>query len=286
MDEVIEKLAGHAVTTTYNDLPSDVIHEMKRVLLDSVGCAFGGHSMEKGHIAVELAKETGGPPESSILGTGTRVARANAAFANGELMNALDFDVISHIVVHDAPAIIPASLALAEHTKASGKDLLLAMALGFDISGRLKLAIQPASPVTDTPEDKHTQWPKVLGYALTTLAAAAGAGKILKLNKERMAHAIGIAGYTCPPNVFRKWTVTVPGRMTKYGIFGWVAQGSIVAAQLAEKGYIGDTDLFNDDFGFWRYSGLERVYDATALNDLGTKWYNYEMTYKQYPCGG
>jgi 2-methylcitrate dehydratase PrpD len=286
MDEVIEKLANHAVKVTYDDVPHEVIYEMKRTLLDSVGCAFGGHSVERGSIAVELAKELGGAPESTILGTGTRVSRNNAALANGELITALDFDVISHIVVHDAPVIIPAILALAECTRASGKDLLLAMALGFDISGRLKLAVQPASPVTDTSEGERTEWPEVLGYALTTLAAAAASGKVLKLSEEQMANAMGIAGYICPPNVFRKWTVTAPGQMTKYGICGWGAQGGITAALLAEKGYKGDTDLFNSDFGFWRYTGLERRYDANALGETGTKWYNYEMTYKQYPCGG
>ena len=94
MDTVMEKLVGFARDTGYDDLPQEVVKETKRVLLDSLGCALCGHWMDRGKIAVKVARRLGGVPESSIIGTGNRVSCAVAAFCNGELMNTQDFDAI------------------------------------------------------------------------------------------------------------------------------------------------------------------------------------------------
>ena len=79
---------------------------------------------------------------------------------------------------------------------------------------------------------------------------------------------------------------TAPVRMTKYGVTGWGAQAGITSALLAEMGYIGDTNLFDGEYGFWRYTGQEEWKNEKVLTDLGEKWRCHHIKYKQYPGGG
>ncbi|MFC1901805.1 MmgE/PrpD family protein [Chloroflexota bacterium] len=283
-ETMTDKLANFVVQAQYADLPEEVSHEVKRVLLDSVGCAFGGHSTERGKIAGDLAMRLGGPPESTIIGVKNKVSCTNAAFANGELINALDFDALS-AAGHDVPCLISAALALAESCSTTGKNLILAIALSFEISHRLDLKVPPIAEGSDRGK---LRWPQVLGQSAATLAVAASAGKILNLDKDKLANAISIAGFICPPNVSRKCMTTAPFRMTKYGPAGAVAQAGITSALLAEMGYTGDTDLFDGEFGFWTYIGQgewEKARGEKVLSDLGVEWYSHMMNYKQYPCG-
>ena len=107
MGKAMERLKSFMTEIQFDDLDEDVVHEMKRVLLDSIGCAIAGLTTEQGKIAVKLAKELGGPKESTIIGTSDKVSSVNAAFANGKLINALEFDSLS-AGGHDAPCIIAA----------------------------------------------------------------------------------------------------------------------------------------------------------------------------------
>ena len=281
MENITETIAKFTTQAKFTDLPEKVVHEVKRVVLDSVGNAIYGLSSEKGSIAAKLAAKLGGPPESTIIGTKDRVSSTNAAFANGELINALDFDATSP-GGHDVPGLIGGALAIAESCGVSGKDLILAIALSFEISARLKIKI--ASIVNEGPDKGKMQFPSVFGQSTYALAAAVSAGKILNLSRQKMANAIGIAGCLCPPNIARKSHETVPFRMTKYGVAGAVSQTGIMSALLAEMGYTGDTDLFDGEYGFWRYTGLEPRGEE-MLSDLGVEWCSHKIDYKQYPSG-
>ena len=132
MSSISGDLAKFVVETRFDDLPEKVIQETKRSLLDSIGCAIAGVRTDKGKIAVTVAKRLGGPQESSIIAVGDRVSCSNAAFANGELINGLDYDAVPHI----PPITVPPSLAIAESVKASGKDLILATVLAEEIARR------------------------------------------------------------------------------------------------------------------------------------------------------
>jgi 2-methylcitrate dehydratase PrpD len=285
MKNFVKKFAEFIKCLEFDDLPDYVLHEMKRVILDSIGLAFAGHSTERGKIASELAIRLNGPPESSIIGTSDKVSCVNAAFANGELMNALDFDPVSSKGGHDVPTLVSAIFAVAESIEASGKDFILATALGIEISQRLRLATKGIR--ISGYRDAKVLWPDVLGYSTSALGAAAGGGKCLNLNEEQISNAIGIAGYICPPSTFMKFVDTAPIRTTKYGFLGWGAKAGVTAALLAEMGYTGDIDLFNGEYSFWRFIGKEKnewnMEDITQ--DLGNNWLCHEIQYKQYPCG-
>jgi 2-methylcitrate dehydratase PrpD len=284
MDPLTQQLAAFATDTTYDDLPQEVIHETKRLLLDSIGCALGATRMERGKICTELAKSLGGTPEATILGTAGKVSSINAAFANGELISTLDYDALYG--VHTPPFVIPAPLAVAETVSASGKDLILALTLGHEIARRLQMATPATySPKESGPEYGKMSFAPVSGHGTSGFGAAIGAGSILKLNVDKMANAMGIAGYTSPPSTFRKWTDTVPCRMTKYGPPGFTAEVGVRAALLADRGYYGDTNIFEGEHGYWRFTGFERWNKDIVVAGLGSTWKCREVNYKKYPCG-
>jgi 2-methylcitrate dehydratase PrpD len=274
---ISDDLVNFLVETEYKNLPSDIIHEAKRSLLDALGCAVAGISTDKGRIAVSVAKKLGGPQESSVIGVGGRVSCANAALANGELINGLDFDAISHI----PPFAIPPSLAVAESMKASGKDLILSTVLAHEIAKRFTLAL--SNMLAKLTSEAKT--PDVFGNSNECIfGATAGAGKILDLDAKEMAHALGVAAYFCPLPVCRDWEDTGPKSMVKYVSAGWVCQASVTAALLAKDGYTGNPHVFDGEYGFWRFYGAERWAPEMVVDDLGSQWRFMEMAYKPYPC--
>lgn len=289
MGAIVDQFADFAEKTNFSDLPEPVVHEMKRVVLDSIGCSLLGQLTSKGRIAADLAGRLGGPRESTVIGRPDMVSCVNAAFANGESINALDFDAISHVGRHDVPFVVSGLLASSESAGVSGSDFILGTAMAFEISGRVKAAA--GSFTTTGSKSGKIPWPEVSAVAEgAPLGVAAGSGKIMGLDREKIANAIGIAGYICAPPTMRKFMDTAPARMTKYSPAGWGAQAGVTAALLAKMDYIGDTDLFEGDHGFYRYMGKNQgEVDADmlvrSLNSLGKDWSANKISYKQYPSG-
>jgi len=114
MEQVLQGLAKFSSELRYEDLPDSVIRETKRMLLDSVGVSFAAHAVDKGRICTEISQRLGGAPEATIIGARGKVSASNAALANGELINALDYDALFIPGGHVAPYVVPAILAMAE----------------------------------------------------------------------------------------------------------------------------------------------------------------------------
>lgn len=286
MNSLSQEIARFVVELKFEDLPDPVVHEAKRVLLDSIGCALAGTMTQKGKISIALAQRLGGPPESSIVGKDDKVSCCNAAFANGELINALDYDAVLYPPApHVSPYVIPAPLAVAESVRASGKDLILATVLGHEITARLSLGLTEFSHYD--PEKGGIRYLPAYGYSQCIFGGTAGAGNILKLGHKKMSHALGIAGYNCPVPTFAKWAETAPSAMTKYGSAGWLSTAATTAALLAEMGYTGDTALFDGEYGFWSFyaSCASGNWEPDrVMKKLGETWHFLEIAYKPYPC--
>jgi 2-methylcitrate dehydratase PrpD len=277
MRQISDDLVRFLIETEFENLPLEVIHEAKRSILDALGCAVAGIATDKGKIAVSLAKRLGGPQESTIMGVGDKVSCTNAAMANGELINGLDFDAISHI----HPFAIPPALSMAESAKASGKELILSTVLAQEVAKRFVLAL--SNMLAKLTEEART--PDVFGNSNETIfGATAGAGKILKISAGQMAHALGIAAYLCPLPVCRDWEDTTPKSMIKYVSAGWISQAAATAALLAQEGYTGNPHVFDGEYGFWRFYGAERWAPEMIVDGLGEQWRFMEMAYKPYPC--
>jgi 2-methylcitrate dehydratase PrpD len=284
-NSIMQQLAQFAVASRWSDLPSSIVHETRLFLMDTVGCALGALSTDKGKINLALAPRYGGPPEASVIGSDNRVSLATAALVNGELMFTMDFTAM--VAGGNEPAyILPAILATAESAKASGKELIMATAIGLEISSRLARAV--LRQVTDLQEARPLPPLKLrrTGNAYSNIGAAAGAGRLLKLDGEKMAHAMGIAGHLCKipthgryGSAGRRWTL-------KYGAPGWQSTGAVTATLYAQMGYTGDlTQLDDPENGFWYFAGYQDWRPANITADLGKTWlYTYRMHYKPYPC--
>jgi len=284
MEEVMEKMVTFAREAQFTDLPENVLHETKRILLDCTGNAIAAHESDRGKISVKLAKQLGGPPEATIIGTCDKVSVANAAFADGELIDGQDFACVG-CGIHSSPHILPPPLVMAEKMDISGKDLLLAIAVTFELSARLSGALSPIYESVALANGRYElRHPDVCGAGFEIIPAAAGVGKIMNLDQETLANAMGIAGYYAMPNTFRKWELTAPARMTKSDPAGWAAQGAVTATLLASMGYTGDTDLFDGDCGFWKFGNYDRWRPEYIVTGLGESWM-LRMNYKDYPAG-
>lgn len=272
-----EQVLAFAAETRFEDLPGPVVHEAKRYVLDALGCALGGHAVDKGRIAAAHAARLAGPPQASIVGLPTPVSAPAAAFANAELVNALDHDSLPHVV----PITLPAVLAAAQSTRASGAELLTAVVVAHEIGNRLNRAssamIKSLTETGSTPDAFGINNESIIGAAL-------GACRLLGHSTPQRSHALGIAAYFCTVPVARDWEHASPKSMVKYTPVGLLAQNALQAAELARQGFTGHPQVLDAPFGLGRILGTGRWEPAIVADGLGSRWTFLEQQYKPWPC--
>ncbi len=283
---VTQSLADFASSVTFADLPPAAVREAKRLILDTVGCALGGYTSERGRIIRNVARSLGGNPESTIIGNGVKVSCTNAALANGDMANVLDNDETCLNSGHNSAPLVPAALAIAEKKKASGKDLITAVAVGYDINTRIGFAAD--APMA--PQFRGEPPPEVSGSSYAAFGAATAAGQILKLNREQMLNCVGLAGMLAPIPSSGKYLeerqMAVKEKrhlMCKYHAPGWLAQAGLTAALMAEAGYGGPHTILDGEKGFWKMSGSKTCDFDFMVSQLGEKWWITEGV--QYKIG-
>ncbi len=282
-ENVTRKLIDFVVDTSFDDLPLDVIHDTKRFILQVIGNCFGGYVTEIGRIALRVVKELGGKPESTIIGSAERTSCANAAYVNAKNANALDFDDAHLNFLHIGPALVPAGFAMSEKLETTGKDLILAVALGYDIAARVGLSL--GMPYIIDKDGNFKIFP-VFGTCWKVFGAVVAAGKILKLNKEQMTQAFVIAGANAPMPAMRKWEFdeVIPLPLQKVVDYGCISQAGVVAALLGLNGSTGYRTILEGDNGFWRMSGAGQCDFDLMIQDLGIKWHILDAGLKPYPA--
>ncbi len=264
--------------TKYSSLPSEMVQVTKRGLVDALACGLAGRRADRGAIAVRLARRLGGPAESSILGERGKLSCVNAAFANGELVNALDFDATPH----SPPNVIPPMLAVSEMKRLSGKQLIAAVTTGHEVGWRLNAAM---STYTSSYIEKATS-PDVFGNSNEALLGAAlGVGTLLGLDDVRLAHCLGLAGYFCSLPVGKDWhDVKPPKPMVKYAPTGWLCKAAVTSALLAEDGCTCNATVLDGRYGFPRFYGAGQWDSESLVRDLGKTWVSANYQFKPYAC--
>jgi len=275
---ITETLAKFSAELKYEDVPENVVHEIKRLLLDLTGLALGSLELDKGRIAVELARKIGGKPEATILGTGEKVSAQEAAFANGELMHSMDYNAILP-PMYIGPFVTPATLAIAESRKASGKTFILALTLANEMASRIGVSLGSFRSRSGAPIRSY-------GVGFDAFGAAIGAGKIMGFDREKMSDAMGLAGYFAPVPCHTKYMNTPNNGVMKFGAAGWTAQGGVTAAMLAEMGERGDRSVLDGDYGFWAMNGSQSCNWESITKNLGKDWNVLQGKYKSLPCDG
>lgn len=284
-ENVTQELAKVVTTISYDNLTSAVVDKIKQMLLDSIGCALAGCTTERGRIALELVEDFGGNPCASIIGH-HRTSYPLAAFANSELINALDYDHLGPLTGHVGPYVSSPCLAMAERKQASGKDLILGLALAHEIGGRVTASLAQHYILKEEPP-YYEESPR-FSQTSTIFGGVAGVGKMLNLNVEQLSNAFGIAGASTAVPAQMKWQYyTGPAIMAKYNCWsGWLAQLATVAALAAERGFTGDTTILDGERGYWKIMGSPFFYPERLFKGLGKVWLVEEVHFKLYPvCG-
>jgi len=262
------------VGLTFEDLPQDIVAVTKLRVLDVIGLALAGAETDFGRSVREAALAISAPGPCRILGFPDRVGVTAAAFANGALSQALEFDdTHNESIVHMSSPAVAAALALSEFTAVSGRDLITAIAIGNEISCRV-------GSVSSGELHKRGFHPTGL---FATFGAAYLAGKLLGLDTAALARAAGIAG-SFAGGLLECW---VDGTQTKFLHPGWSAQSGITAALLARSGVTGPAQVFEGRWGLF----ASHVQDPNAhrdffrINDrLGEHWESRNSSFKPFPA--
>jgi 2-methylcitrate dehydratase PrpD len=266
---VTHVLARWAVATSLDDVPASVRKEATRTLLNYVGVAVGGSHHETVDVAVAALSPFSGPPQATLLGRRERLDIMNAAFVNGVSSHVFDYDD-THLktIIHPGGPIISALLALAEYHPVDGKAFLSALVAGVEAALRIGNAVYP---------DHYDRGWHITGTA-GPFGAAIAAGKVLGLDEQRMAWALGLAA-SQPVGLRESF-----GSMTKSFNPGRAAENGLFAALLASKGFTSSDAMIEAKRG-WAYT-ISTKQDWREITDgLGQRWETALNTYKPFACG-
>ena len=238
----------------YEDLPARAIEHAKMILASTLSSAAPGALIDSARILRDLAKDRGGRSEATVWFDALRLPAASAARVNAGLSDAAasdDSDIRN--TAHYGTALTSAGLAIAERTGATGKDLLGAMVIGYEAAGR----------IGDTRRGGRAG---LHASQLVAFGSAVAVARLLKLNDQQMAHALGIVATTMGG-------IAIGTNSWAREYMGSNAAGSGVdAAEAAARGYTVNDDMLGTRGGFVDVFGGGR--DAVRLLsvDLGQRW--------------
>lgn len=279
---IVEQLADFSASVDIAELPENVVQECKREILDSLGVALAGVDHPRSRIGIEMARRIGGGAgPATIIGTGERSTPYGAAFANSEMLNALDADSVL-LPGHVSPYVLPGAFATAEALQRSGKDVIAAVAVSHEISYRFGAAMPG---YRDTKDGKLTNPASVVGYSSTVFGATASAGKLKHLSAAQLANALGLAAASAPVNSQRAWFTHAPTATIKYQLAGGLTNIALTAADMGELGHRGDLRILDDEVNGWAsFIGTDRWLPNAITDGLGQEWrFPAFQMFKPYP---
>jgi len=225
-----EQLIDKILAVKYDALPAAAIDMAKQVTLDGIAVMLAGATepLGLGRIVTQYVKDSGGNPQASVIAGGFKTSMLNAAYANGTMAHALDFDNTWYPLNHPTSPTLPAILAIAEHHNLDGRKIIEAIVAAFEVQGRMRLA----ATGLETGSGFHK--PGTTGQ----FGAVTAAAKMLALDRQQMLMAFGIAGS-------RAGSISInTGTMTKSSHSGHAARMGVECAVLAQMGFTGSADVF------------------------------------------
>ena len=262
-------LCGHLAAARYEDLSPRAIDEGRRGVLDWLGCALAASRHPTIDKLLAVLQEAGGRPQATVFGRQLKLGLLDTPLANGQMGHIFDYDDthMGGVVLHTSSPVLSALFALAERNTVSGRDFLLAYAVGFEAgvrSGRT------------APGHHNGGWH--LTGTLGSIAAGVAAGKLLGLDRQQLTYALGIAATQAGGMQQNR------GTMCKSFHAGKAAANGVLAALLAEKGFDSTQEIIEGKKGFCRiYSDRAEPEQLTA--DLDGEWLIESNGHKPYACG-
>ena len=267
--ETEKRLAEYVSDTKFEDLPKEPIDIIKNVILTVLGTTIAGATAEGCEALVSQVKEWGGKKEATILIHGGKVPAYNAALVNATMARALDFCDAMMPGMHVGSSSIPTALATAELVGGcSGKEFLTAVVLGTEIAARINsVSIYDGFDPTGI---------------CSIFATAAIAGRILRLNSKQMLDTLALA-FNKAAGSFQ---CNIDGALAVRVIQGFVSQGGIICAQLAQKGITGPKNFLEGTYGYFHLYAKDKYDLQSVTKKLGERFEMDKTLFKKYPsCG-
>jgi 2-methylcitrate dehydratase PrpD len=268
-ETLTKTLCGHLAATQFGDLTAAATSEARRGVLDWIGCALAGSTHKSITTLLDVLQDISGRPQASVFGRKLQLGLTDAPLANGQMGHVLDYDDthMGGVVLHTSSPVLAALFALAERATVSGADFILAYAVGFEAGVRSGRA---------APGHHKGGWH--LTGTLGTIAAGAACGKLLKLDRQRLTYAMGIAATQAAGMQQNR------GTMCKSFHAGKAAANGVLSALLAERGFDATQEIIEGKKGFCRiYSDVAAPEQLIA--GLGEHWMIESNGHKPYACG-
>jgi 2-methylcitrate dehydratase len=266
-------LARWVLSIGAGGISADAMAQAKLLVLDSIGCGLAGRETEVGRSVLRPSGGMGVANPCTVIGGAARTDMLTAVLANGVLVRVLDLNDYVVGMKKGAPEIgghpsdnIPSALAVGEACGSSGRDVLAAIAVGYELYGRLKSLM-----------DRRGPWD---GVSVSGIVAPAVAGRLMGLDEERLAHAIALGGTrAATPAIVRQGGISAAKSIAN----ALVAQSGVQAALLAEQGVTGPLAILDDE------RGLKSVFPKDGIAAILTApfpatSYIMRANVKAYPC--
>jgi 2-methylcitrate dehydratase PrpD len=262
---ISDRLAQHVATVRYEDLPSSTIAAAKRLIIDTMGTAYAGAAEPGCAEMADTVLADGAAPHAWLWSGGQQTSVGGAALANGTFAAALDYDSLHFDgVLHPEIVTLPAALALGEREGCSGRDLIVAIAVGGDLMCRLAMST-----------DRNSAWFGTSTHG--TFGAAAAAAVMLGLNVEQTRNALGLALCQASGTYQAVTEKTLAKRMQS----AFAARNGALSAELARRGVTGPAQSIEGSAGF--YAAFEPGNADILLADLGRRYETENTGIKKYP---
>ncbi|URN09576.1 MmgE/PrpD family protein [Actinomadura madurae] len=265
MTDATGDIARFVAATRYQDLDTATVEHLKRLVLDGIANAVGGLRTAASRIQDGVVSGLGSERGARVLGSGERASLLAATYMNAACANALDFDDTYRTFLHPGATAIAPSLALGEKLSAHGRDVLAAVAVGYEVPIRVAEAAFPS------PERLGEVW----GFApWQTLGSAAAAAVLLRLDAETTRHALGAAAFNAPVPSVRKIGLEPEDRPPSWtkNNYGWAAMGGVLGALLARDGFRSSRTVLDGENGFWMMAGSDRWDPGLLTSGLGREF--------------
>ena len=268
-----QRVIDYIVTSRFEDIPAKALTVAKGAILDCVGVALAGARHPAGDIPSEWARHAAGAGRATVWGQDFKTSAHDAALVNGTAAHALDYDDVTWgLIGHPSVSLVPAVFAIGELLGASGRDVLHAYVVGFEVMAKLGRTTQPRHSLEGGWHATGT---------IGAFGATAACCKLLGLNREQTAHALGIVYTMTSGNVSNFGTMCKPLHA------GLAARNAVEAALWAQSGFTSLPHPFDGPRSFHEVYSRGLPADMAPLGELGRE---YELVVrgvviKPYPCG-
>lgn len=274
VSSMMMRLSGYMAAAVRKPLPAKVVEKTKHHIADTVAAVISGSRLLPGEMAIKFVRAQGGVKEATVMGTKLVTSAIHAAFSNGMSAHADETDDSHQAgLFHPGCGVVPAAWATAERLRASGKDLIRAVALGYDVGARVNMALGGVK-FLHAAHSSHT-----FG---ALFGGAAAAGALARLDGKRMRYLLA---YTAQQASGISCWMRDPDHIEKAFDFGGMpARNAVYSAAMVEQGFTGVEDPFSGPRNFWKaYEG--NVDTNHVTRNLGKTYEIMRSNIKKWSVG-